>query len=156
MPAAQRRHDLLVVPQPEPDQQRWSADSTAFVHAIHGAASVRFPTTGTPSRDRGLLRITYPGILNDCQTCHLPGTFDFSATPSAALSSRPFRTVVRAPTAPRSAFRRTSRWATNYGSGFSFNATTGVTTEAAPTTLVMSPTWRPAPPATTRPTPSRT
>ena len=28
----------------------------------------------------------------------------------------------------------------NYGSGFSFNAATGVTTEAAPTTLVLSPT----------------
>jgi hypothetical protein len=32
----------------------------------------------------GFFNVTFPGILNDCQTCHLPGTFDYSATPSAA------------------------------------------------------------------------
>jgi OmcA/MtrC family decaheme c-type cytochrome len=29
-------------------------------------------------------KVTYPGILNNCQQCHLAGTYDFSATASAA------------------------------------------------------------------------
>ena len=28
----------------------------------------------------GFWKTTYPGVLNDCQMCHLPGTYDFSST----------------------------------------------------------------------------
>ncbi len=82
----QRRHDLLVVPHAEPDQQR-------LVGGLHGLRP-RHPRVGQAADPVHLARqlatepaasaeITYPGILNDCQTCHLPGTFDFSATASA-------------------------------------------------------------------------
>ena len=119
----------------------WSADSTYFVHAIHGAAKRQVPFNWhAASATEGYFNIGYPGILNDCLTCHLPGTFDFSATPARRSAAGCCVRWVREPTAPRSAFRRTSRSGTNYGSGFSFSATSGVTTEAAPTTLVMSPT----------------
>ncbi|HSC64866.1 MAG TPA: OmcA/MtrC family decaheme c-type cytochrome [Caldimonas sp.] len=137
----------------------WSADSTAFVHAIHGSAkrtqdyvwhATQLP--GTPANSlskadyEGFWDVTYPGILNDCQTCHLPGTFDYSVTPSAALGTRLLRTVG---TGSYSAAFSNSPYiqppynaalGTNYGSGFSINNATGVSTEAAPTTLVMSPT----------------
>jgi len=118
----------------------WAVDSTAFVHAIHASAKRTVPYTWhAVSPTDGFFDVTYPGILNDCQTCHLPGTFDFSATPSAALPNRLLRTVA---TGTLSASFTNSPYVvpgTNYGSGFSTDAN-GVPTNAAPTTLVTSPT----------------
>jgi OmcA/MtrC family decaheme c-type cytochrome len=73
----------------------WSADSTAFVHAIHAAAKRTNPFTwDATSITSSFADIKYPGVLSDCQTCHLPGTFDFSAaTSAAAADNRLFRTV---------------------------------------------------------------
>jgi hypothetical protein len=94
----------------------------------------------------------------------LPGTYDFSATASAAaVANRPYRTVATGvfnnttnptlgctisatntcvPTALSIASLAPYVDATNtvnYGSGFAFNAVTGATTVAAGTTLVNSP-----------------
>ena len=92
-------------------------------------------------RPRATSRSTYPGILNDCLTCHLPGTFDFSASASsAAFSSRLLRTVGQGTYSASFTNSPYISLGTDYGSGFSFSAATGVTTEAAPTTLVTSPT----------------
>jgi OmcA/MtrC family decaheme c-type cytochrome len=78
----------------------WSASSSTFVHGIHGASirGVGFnwhagcPTgttfaAGTCTKDNAApyyAKVTYPGTLNNCLQCHKPGTFDFSATASAA------------------------------------------------------------------------
>lgn len=73
----------------------WSADSTSFVHGIHAAAkrTNKF-TWHAASTTSGFWNIGYPGVLNQCETCHLPGTYDFSAAGSAAaLDNRLFRTV---------------------------------------------------------------
>jgi OmcA/MtrC family decaheme c-type cytochrome len=98
-------------------------------------------TWNAASSTKGFFNTTYPGILSDCLTCHLPGTFDFSATASSsAFGTRLLRTVG---TGTYSASFSTSPYVvpgTDYGGGFSFSATSGVTTEAAPTTLVLSPT----------------
>ena len=119
----------------------WAVDSTAFVHAIHASAKRTVPYNWhAVSPTEGFFDVTFPGILNDCQTCHLPGTFDFSATPTQALSTRLLRTVG---TGTYTASFSNSPYVAvgpNYGSGFSFNAANGVTTEAASTTLVLSPT----------------
>jgi OmcA/MtrC family decaheme c-type cytochrome len=72
-----------------------AADSTAFVHCDPRQRQARrSPSPGTLHR-RGVLRdIKFPGILNRCETCHLPGTYDFSASASASQESgRLFRTV---------------------------------------------------------------
>jgi OmcA/MtrC family decaheme c-type cytochrome len=92
------------------------------------------------SATEGFFDVTYPGILNDCQTCHLPGTFDFSATPANALSTRLLRTVGTGTYTASVSLSPYVTPGTDYGIGFSFNATSGVTTAAAPTTLVLSPT----------------
>jgi OmcA/MtrC family decaheme c-type cytochrome len=120
----------------------WSADSTAFVHAIHSAAKRQVPYNWhAKSATEGYYEITYPGVLNDCQTCHLPGTFDFSASASAAaFSNRQLRTVGQGTYSASFTVSPYVALGTDYGSGFSFSATTGTTTEAAATTLVMSPT----------------
>ena len=123
----------------------WSADSTSYVHAIHAGNMRDVPFTWqAASPTESFADIKFPGVLKDCQTCHLPGTFDFSATASAsALPNRPYRTVGQGTYASTSstAFRFSPYVALdfNYGAGFSFNAATGVGTAAAATTLVNSP-----------------
>jgi OmcA/MtrC family decaheme c-type cytochrome len=77
----------------------WSVSSSTFIHGIHGASKRIVPYTwqatcptgttfadGTCTTDNAdsYAKVTYPGILNNCQQCHLAGTYDFSATASAA------------------------------------------------------------------------
>jgi OmcA/MtrC family decaheme c-type cytochrome len=77
----------------------WSVSSSTFVHGIHGAGKRTVPYTwqatcpaGTSFADGtctaanadSYAKVTYPGILNNCQQCHLAGTYDFSASASAA------------------------------------------------------------------------
>jgi OmcA/MtrC family decaheme c-type cytochrome len=144
----------------------WSADSVSFVHAIHAAAkhAQKFTWHAASTTD-GFWRIGYPGILNDCETCHLPNTYDFSAAASAsALPNRPYRTVAtgifngtvgtlttgctvsatnNCLATELSVFSLSPYVikdnATNYGSGFGYNAGSGASTAAAGTTLVSSP-----------------
>lgn len=73
----------------------WSADSTNHVHAIHGASKRTTPFTWhAASTTDGFWGIGFPGVLKTCETCHLPGTYDFSASASAsALPYRLYRTV---------------------------------------------------------------
>jgi OmcA/MtrC family decaheme c-type cytochrome len=127
----------------------WSADSTYFVHAIHGSSKRTVPLTWhASSTTESYNDVAYPGILSKCETCHLPGTYDFSASASAAQeANRLYKTVatgtVVASTSSALAKFQASPYVTvdtNYGAGFSFNAATGVSTAAAGTTLVNSPT----------------
>jgi OmcA/MtrC family decaheme c-type cytochrome len=73
----------------------WSADSTYFVHAIHAGAKRQNPFTwDATSPTDSFANVEYPGVLKDCQTCHLPGTYDFSASASeTALPNKQYRTV---------------------------------------------------------------
>jgi OmcA/MtrC family decaheme c-type cytochrome len=121
----------------------WSADSVYFVHAIHAASKrkEKFNWHAASATD-GFFNIHYPGILNQCETCHLPNTYDFSATASAsALPNRLYRLTANGTinasvsSAPDSYVPK----GVNYGSNFSFNASTGLATQAAGTTLVNSP-----------------
>jgi OmcA/MtrC family decaheme c-type cytochrome len=123
----------------------WSADSTVFVHAIHASGKRTVPFTWhatAPGED--FSSVTYPGVLNQCETCHLPGTYDYSASASAsAVENRLYRTVATGTLSSTGSTWVYPPWITmdlNYGSGFSFSTTTGVTTPAAGTTLVTSPT----------------
>jgi OmcA/MtrC family decaheme c-type cytochrome len=127
---------------PNKTSNGWSADSTYFVHAIHASAMRQNQFTwNATSPTQGFWLVTFPGILSACQTCHLPNTFDYSApTSAAAYANRQFRTVGQG---TYSASFENSPYVTvgvNYGSGFSFSASSGTTTAAAPTTLVISPT----------------
>ncbi len=131
----------------------WSADSTSFVHAIHAAAKRDVPFTWhAASTSESFADVGYPGVLSKCETCHLPGTYDFSATASAAAvaaDTRLYRTVATGKfngTVPGSLATFsispyvTADNVTDYGAGFSFNAGTGASVAAAATTLVNSPT----------------
>jgi OmcA/MtrC family decaheme c-type cytochrome len=121
----------------------WSADSTSFVHAIHAGAkrTVAFNWhAATPGAT--FEEVKYPGVLAQCEQCHLPGTYDFSAT-AAAVAGKQFRTVATGtfPSNSPSAFAYSPyiQKDVNYGAGFAVNAATGAPTDAAGTTLVNSP-----------------
>lgn len=122
----------------------WSADSTFYIHAIHAGAkrTVEF-NWHAASPTENFSEVKFPGVLKDCETCHLPGTYNFATTDSAnALPNRPYRTVATGTLSSTGSTFAYSPYITqdfNYGSGFSVSAATGVTTEAAATTLVISP-----------------
>jgi OmcA/MtrC family decaheme c-type cytochrome len=132
---------------PNRTSSAWSADSGYFIHAIHGSDKRTKPFTWHASAvGKSFADIGYPGILSRCETCHVPGSYDFSApASSSALPNRLYRTVGTGTysTTPGSVQEYSlSPYITqnvNYGSGFSYNAGTGVTTPAATTTLVISP-----------------
>ncbi len=120
----------------------WSADSTSFVHAIHAAAKRNVPYNWhAVSATEGFFDIGYPGVLNQCETCHLPGTYDLSASASvSALDNRQYRTVAAGTLNPGFSISPYVSTGVNYGSGFSFSTSTEAITDAAATTLVTSPT----------------
>ena len=140
---------------PNQTSSGWSADSTSFVHAIHAGAKREKPftwhATGTAAPFSSFADIKYPGVLSQCETCHAPGTYDLSAAASvSALPNRLYRTVATgkyngtATATPLSIFSLSPYVVkdnvTDYGAGFAFNAVTQLTTPAAATTLVNSPT----------------
>jgi OmcA/MtrC family decaheme c-type cytochrome len=47
-----------------------------------------------PSATKGYYQVTFPAVLNRCEMCHLPGTYDFSkASTTAALPNMLYSTV---------------------------------------------------------------
>jgi len=60
----------------------WAADSSTFIHGIHAASKRTNPYTW--NSDYAFGTIGYPGILKDCNQCHLPNTVNFSAATSAS------------------------------------------------------------------------
>lgn len=71
----------------------WSGDSSSFFHAIH-AAGMR-TNDFTRNETYKFWEIGYPGVLKNCETCHVAGSYDFSATANAAaVSSRLYRTAI--------------------------------------------------------------
>ena len=76
----------------------WSADASYFIHAIHGSDKREKPFTwhasAPPPNPKSFANVTYPGILSKCETCHVPGGYDFSsAAASSALPNRLYKTV---------------------------------------------------------------
>jgi OmcA/MtrC family decaheme c-type cytochrome len=72
----------------------WSADSVYFVHAIHGGAkrSTEF-TWHASTPTSSFAEVKYPGVLNFCEGCHIPGAYNFENSASeAALPNRQYRT----------------------------------------------------------------
>nr|WP_236599695.1 OmcA/MtrC family decaheme c-type cytochrome [Ramlibacter alkalitolerans] len=127
---------------PNKTSSGWSADSTSFIHAIH-ASSKR--GTGfnwhAASPESSFAGIEYPGILSKCETCHLPGTYDFSASASSQQQAGRLPRTVAAGTLNASI--STSPYiqsGTAYGPEPKYAAATGTLTPAAGTTLVSSPT----------------
>ena len=131
----------------------WTAEADNMTHAIHAGAKRTVPYTWhSVSATDNFSKIVYPGVLARCEQCHLPGTFDFTASASAnavglgsdQLDKRQYREVASGSTLSATDISISPYVKPllpfDFGVRFSFNATTGVTTPGAGTNLVMSPT----------------
>jgi OmcA/MtrC family decaheme c-type cytochrome len=80
---------------PNQTSSGWSADSTSFIHAIHAGAKRKTDFTWHASSvTESFAGVEYPGVLKNCEGCHIRGTYDFSAVASqSALPNRLYRTV---------------------------------------------------------------
>jgi OmcA/MtrC family decaheme c-type cytochrome len=119
----------------------WSANQKDFVHSIHGAEKrgVQF-TWHEKSPTDGYWKTTFPAVLNRCEMCHLPGTYDFSLPATTAALPNMLPSTAGAGTYATGSVH--SPYVTEnfpYGSAFTFNALTGASAEAASSTLVISP-----------------
>ncbi|MBI3131189.1 MAG: OmcA/MtrC family decaheme c-type cytochrome [Acidobacteria bacterium] len=142
----------------------WGVNAKDFVHAIHGAKKRANKFSWESNAGFKYWEITYPGVLNNCEACHVPGSYDFGRASNAAAVPNLLWTTVATGTTPNpmnviitgsetipgvywSPFSKAAAAAANggvaegyaFGSGFSYSAATGVTTVAAGTTLVSSP-----------------
>jgi OmcA/MtrC family decaheme c-type cytochrome len=133
----------------------WSADSTAFVHGIHGGQKRTVPynwhaVTGllvdgvTPVRTKDFATILFPGGLNHlktCTACHEPGGYDFSAGASQ-VANRLYRvsasgTMAAAGTSGALSLSPYVTPGATYGTGY--NSSTAAPSGTEGTSLVNSP-----------------
>jgi OmcA/MtrC family decaheme c-type cytochrome len=131
----------------------WGVNTKDFVHAIHGAGKRVNKYSWEASAGFKYWTITYPSVLNNCEACHVPGSYDFGNTTNAGEVPNLNWTTVATGTVPNPVNVVVTGnepipgtyWSpfvtagAVYGSGFSFSGNTGLSTAAAPTTLVSSP-----------------
>ena len=128
----------------------WAAGSKYFIHAIHAGRKRTVPYTWhAEAVGAGFDEVEFPGTLNACTTCHFPNTFDFTNTTNLnAIGGMELTTVAtgKYDTNPltNSTYYTISPYVVadnvrDYGAGFAYNAATNTTTEAAGSTLVLSP-----------------
>ncbi len=140
---------------PNQTSNGWSASFRTWVHGIHGASkrSVKFTWHAVSDTGDDYSNLLYPAILNDCEKCHVSGTYDFSAsqyTPSLmngmlnVLVAKGTYTTIgggSATSAPNS-FKNSpyivADGVTNYGAGPSVS-NGGILTPGDPANLVQSP-----------------
>jgi OmcA/MtrC family decaheme c-type cytochrome len=128
----------------------WSAGSRYFIHGIHaGRMRTQSYTWHATEPGPGFGEVEFPSPLSECKACHLPNTYDFTASASMkAVPSLPLTTVATGKydgsSTTNASYYTLSPYVVadnvkDYGSGFSFAGATGATTEAAGTTLVITP-----------------
>jgi OmcA/MtrC family decaheme c-type cytochrome len=123
----------------------WGLNFATFIHGIHasgeaGAAKRQYPYTFAYNG----AEMGYPGVLKNCEQCHVAGSYDFSATANAAAASKLLFTTVGTGTntVPATGYNTLSPYVTAgtaYGAGFGYTQSTDVKVAAAATTLVNSP-----------------
>jgi OmcA/MtrC family decaheme c-type cytochrome len=80
---------------PNQTSSGWSADSTSYIHAIHAGNKRQVPFTWhASSTSESFADVKYPGVLKNCEGCHIRGGYDFSSVAAqSALPNRLYRTV---------------------------------------------------------------
>jgi OmcA/MtrC family decaheme c-type cytochrome len=132
---------------PNKTSSGWAADSTNFIHTIHGDAKRKNDFTWhAASTTDGFWTIGYPGVLKNCEACHVPGSYDYSANGRlTAAANKTYRYTATgtfssgAAALTKFAYSPYIAQDTNYGSGYSTSTNTAPTA-AASANLVESPT----------------
>jgi OmcA/MtrC family decaheme c-type cytochrome len=131
----------------------WPVNIKEDVHAIHAAGKLTMKFSWEASAGAKYWTVGYPGVLKNCEQCHVAGFYDFSNSGyTTAFDNMLWTTAVSGTTPATVAFIITGSetvpgtyyapWVkagTAYGSTFGYAAATGVTTKAGPNTLVSSP-----------------
>lgn len=129
----------------------WPAGSRYFIHAIHAARKRTVDYTWHATQaGAGFGDVEFPGQLNYCKTCHLPNAYDFTGTDAANAVDNLTPTTVATGKYDGSSVTNPNNYytlspyvvadnTTDYGTGYAYNAVTGVATEATGATLVISP-----------------
>ncbi len=138
---------------PNRTSSAWSANAKDFIHSIHGGRIRTVPFNWHAiSESENFSEVEFPSNVNNCESCHLPGTYDFTqASTVNALPNMLVSTVAQGKY-DRNPLTNPTGWYSiapasyvladnvyNYGVGFSFNGQTGVTTPPSATTLVKTP-----------------
>jgi OmcA/MtrC family decaheme c-type cytochrome len=125
----------------------WSANIKDAVHMIHAAGMRNTDYTWEIGAGAKFWAVTYPGKLYNCEACHVPGYYDFSASAYLGSTSTPSVT-------PRMLWTYTAKGTysgvatsfspyvqlgVNYGTGYSFSASTGTAVDATDGNLMVSP-----------------
>jgi OmcA/MtrC family decaheme c-type cytochrome len=74
----------------------WSYNIKEVVHSIHSAGMRNTPYTWQAGSTE--FEVGYPAIQNNCEACHLAGTYDFTASASAAAVGNLLNTTIVAGT----------------------------------------------------------
>jgi OmcA/MtrC family decaheme c-type cytochrome len=66
----------------------WSVAAKNLIHGIHGKSKREkdFTYEATSANPKGFGKVTYPGVLKDCETCHVSGGYDFSSSAAKAAA----------------------------------------------------------------------
>jgi len=62
----------------------WFVGAKNLIHSIHASAKREKAFNYLQDEGTKFDKVTFPGILKNCETCHVSGTYDFSATASSA------------------------------------------------------------------------
>jgi len=64
----------------------WSVAGKNLIHGIHGSTKREqaFTYEATAANPTGFQDVTYPGVLKNCEQCHVAGSYDFSGAANAA------------------------------------------------------------------------
>ena len=64
----------------------WSVAIKNMVHSIHGSSkrAQAFTYEATTANPTGFQKVTYPGVLKNCEQCHVAGSYDFSGAANKA------------------------------------------------------------------------
>jgi OmcA/MtrC family decaheme c-type cytochrome len=62
------------------DGGAWALSAKYMVHGIHGGwkRTVPFTYEASAGNPKGFGEIEYPGVLQNCRQCHVPGSYDYS------------------------------------------------------------------------------
>jgi OmcA/MtrC family decaheme c-type cytochrome len=66
----------------------WSVSEKNIVHSIHASAKREkaFNWLAPADNPDGFKKVTYPGVLNNCEQCHVPGSYDFANAANSAAA----------------------------------------------------------------------
>lgn len=64
----------------------WSVSGKNLIHSIHasGKREQAFTYEATVTNPTGFQGVTYPGVLKNCEQCHVSGSYDFSGSVNSA------------------------------------------------------------------------